>query len=458
MNNEYSVNEVFGKRLRALGERVMIARLRRLGLSLCIGCCALVAGAPAAAADLVTRATDLADQYGDGLANWRTLAIMHRAMHDAANAVTPTYERWAARTPGEPSASGASVKSAMAAAAARVLTLLHPARSEQTARALSRALYYIDDEPARAASIALGDAIGTAAVERRANDGSSSIRPFVGASGLGVWARTPLKFETSNTSSAQPFLFPDRPSYAAPPPPPIDSDLFRRDLEEARRIGALETKDRSAAQSESAIFWASQSSQRGYMHLAIRLLEEHPRSGGVIEHARIMSQMASAMADSAILVWLEKERYAFWRPITAIRAGSAGVTADPDWLPLIETPPFPEYPSGHAADCFTGSATLRAAFGNDVGVVSYVSMAGKEKELSDLVKGVGQHDQSDDGLWTYERRFPSLEAAATDCALSRLWAGAHFRFSDVEAERVGNLIAARAAASVPRLDRRAQRD
>ncbi|MEO8248415.1 MAG: vanadium-dependent haloperoxidase [Burkholderiales bacterium] len=436
----------------------MSGRLRKFGLSLCIGCCTLVFSAPAPAADLVTRATDLADQYGEGLANWRTLAIMHRAMHDAANAATPTYERWAAPTADEPAANGASAQSAMVAAAARVLTLLHPARSEETARALKRAFLYIGDEPGRAASIALGNAIGTAAVERRANDGSSSIRPFVGASGLGVWARTPLGFETSNTSSAQPYLFPDRPSYAAPPPPPVDSDLYRRDLEEARRIGAVETKDRTADQGASAIFWAGQSSQRGYMHLAIRLLEEHPRAGGVIEHARIMSQMATAMADSAILVWLEKERYAFWRPVTAIRAGSAGVAPDPNWLPLIDTPPFPEYPSGHAADCFTGSATLRAAFGSDVGALVYMSLTGKEKNLSDLSKGVGQHDQSDDGLWTYQRRFPSLEAAATDCAESRLFAGAHFRFSDVEAKRVGDQIAARAAESVPRLDRRPRRD
>ena len=432
-----------------------MALLRTLGLFLTIGCGALFAPAPATAADLVARATALADQYGEGLANWRTLAIMHQAMHDAANAVTPTYQRWAPPTTDEPSPKGAAAEAAMVAAAARVLTLLHPDQSEQTARSLERALTYLNDAPARAASIALGNAIGTAAVLRRASDGSSSVRPFVGASGIGIWARTPLEYATSNTSSVEPFLFPDRPSYQAPPPPAVDSDLFRRDLEEARRIGAVQTKDRTPEQTASAIFWASQSSQRGYMHLAIRLLAEHPRTGGPIEHARIMSQMATAMADSAILVWLEKERFAFWRPVTAIRAGSPGVTPDPNWLPIIVTPPFPEYPSGHASDCYTGSAMLQAAFGSDVGEITYVSLAGKESALSDLFKGVGQHDQSEDRLSANTQKFPSLEAAANACAESRILAGAHFRFSDVEAKRVADQIVARAVAAVPRLGARA---
>src|SRR4051812_2743148 len=107
---------------------------------------------------------------------------------------------------------------------------------------------------------------------------------------------------------------------------------------------------------------ASQSSQRGFVRLAVRLLAAHPRPGGMPEHARIMSGLTAAMADSAILVWNEKERYAFWRPVSAIRSGADGFAPLPAWLPLVETPPFPEYPSGHAADCFVGAGYLEAAF------------------------------------------------------------------------------------------------
>jgi len=43
--------------------------------------------------DPVTQWTLIADFYGRGNANWRTLAIMHRAMHDALNAAHPVYAR-----------------------------------------------------------------------------------------------------------------------------------------------------------------------------------------------------------------------------------------------------------------------------------------------------------------------------------------------------------------------------
>lgn len=50
---------------------------------------------PAAASDAVTDWTLLADRLGQGAANWRTLAVMHQAMHDALNAVLPVHARWA---------------------------------------------------------------------------------------------------------------------------------------------------------------------------------------------------------------------------------------------------------------------------------------------------------------------------------------------------------------------------
>src|SRR4051812_17490568 len=82
--------------------------------------------AAAARADPVTEWTRLADQLGHGSANWRTLAIMHQAMHDAWNAALPTYQPWYPPVQGEPRASGSLPQAAMAAAAHRVLLLLNP--------------------------------------------------------------------------------------------------------------------------------------------------------------------------------------------------------------------------------------------------------------------------------------------------------------------------------------------
>jgi len=59
-----------------------------------------------------------------------------------------------------------------------------------------------------------------------------------------------------------------------------------------------------------------------------------------------------ALADAAIVSWDNKYAYSDWRPVTAILAadtdGNDATEADPDWLPLITTPPFPDYTSGHS--------------------------------------------------------------------------------------------------------------
>jgi hypothetical protein len=49
-------------------------------------------------------------------------------------------------------------------------------------------------------------------------------------------------------------------------------------------------------------------------------------------------------ADAVISCWDDKARWLFWRPITAIREadGNQATVADPEWLPLIPTPPYPD--------------------------------------------------------------------------------------------------------------------
>ena len=405
---------------------------------------------PAMAVDIVTQWTLLADAYGQGGANFRTTAIMHQAMHDALNAAQPTYARWSPGTPNEPAADGAMPRAAMYAAARRVLLGLHPDRKIATARAYFQALGRETPGPARDAGVRLGEAIGTAALARRLYDGYDDTRPFVFGSTPGAWTFTPEAYRGSNTTKMRPFLFESVHSFDAPPPPALDSDRYRRDLEETRRIGASDSSERTQAQSEAAFFWAFQSSQRGYIALAIRLLDEHPRPGREFEHARIMSQVSTALADSAVLAWAEKERFGFWRPVTAIRTGSPGVTVDTSWLPLMETPAFPEYPSGHAADCYTGAMVLQGAFGEDVGAITYASQSGDLPDFL-LAIGMGQHFQPSGKGIPADRSFPSLLASAEECAESRLWAGAHFRFGADEARRLGSVISAAAMAAVPPL-------
>lgn len=415
----------------------------------------LLGAAPARAGDAVTEWTLEADRLGRGGANWRTLAIMHMAMHDAINAARPVYARWAPPDPGEPPASGASPEAAMAGAAAQVLIDLHPLHELEIDAVFQNAMRLLSRGPGAAAGLALGRAIGHAAARRREDDGYWQVHAFTAGDGPGRWRPTPSWRDTSNTTGVKPFLFARRSDFAAEPPPKLGSSIYRHDVAEVHGLGGLDSPVRTEAQSFAATFWAYQSSQRGFVRLAVSLLDAEPRPGGLAEHARIMSQLANAMADSAIMVWAEKERFSFWRPITAIHVGGFGVTADLGWRPFIETPPFPEYPSGHASDCFTGAGLLTAVFGAELGPIDYIAQSAMPHAETAVI-GMGQHAQVG-GLTEVGRRFTSLEAAAQECALSRIWSGAHFRAADWEAHRLAKAIVARALAAVPPLARQAKR-
>jgi hypothetical protein len=427
-----------------------LAGLALLALS---ACASLATQAERRGADAVTQWTLIGDYYGNGTANWRSLAILQMAMHDALNAANPIYERWWPATDDEGALDGTNPEIAMASAANEVLLLLHPDHAAQTAAAFATILERYPDDAAKAAGKRLGKAIGRAAVERRAQDGFDHVRYFEGDDASGRWRPTPTTFLTSRTNDSRPFLFAAVDDVPSLPPPALGTPAYLRGLAEVRSLGGLDRSERTAAQTKSAYFWAYQSAQRGFLELAVRLLAAHHPSGGVAAEARIVAQLAAALADSAILTWNEKAQYAFWRPITAIQAADGGGTA---WFPLVETPPFPEYPSGHATDCYVGAGVLEAAFPDLAGPIIYLSSAHLEPLGPAFPKApsnfaMGQHAQTSPAQPPGGSllSFSSLADAASDCANSRIWAGAHFTASKDESKRLASIIVERALSATP---------
>jgi hypothetical protein len=407
-------------------------------------CASLATKAERRGGDAVTQWTLIGDYYGNAAANWRTLAVMQMAMHDALNAAHPVYGRWWPAAAGEPAADKANPEVAMAAAADEVLGLLHPDRDAETAAAFATIIARYPDDASKAAGIQLGRAIGRAAVERRSGDGYDEVRFFQGTNAPGRWRPTPTLFGTSPTNAIRPFLFTAVSDVPAVPPPALGSPEYLKERAETRSLGGLHSNERTADETADAFFWAYQNSQRGFVNLAVRLLAAHRPLGGVYAEARIMAELTAALADSAIITWNEKAKYSFWRPVTAMREESA---RDGAWTPLVETPPFPEYPSGHATDCFVGAEVLEAAFPNLTGPIVYLSSAHTEplsggEALPPTIYGMGQHAQSEQGPAPggSERRFSSFGAAAENCSTSRIWAGAHFSAAEVESKRLASII------------------
>jgi membrane-associated phospholipid phosphatase len=129
--------------------------------------------------------------------------------------------------------------------------------------------------------------------------------------------------------------------------------------------------------------------------------------------------MGVAQADAFIACWATKFRFNLLRPVTYIKRH-----IDPKWEPLLITPPFPEYPSGHSTQSGAASVVLTSIFGEDFAFDDATHV--------------------DDGLPV--RSFPSFKAAAEEAALSRLYGGIHYRFGNEMGLEQGRCVGAFAAA------------
>ncbi|MBR0654929.1 phosphatase PAP2 family protein [Plastoroseomonas arctica] len=349
-----------------------------------------------------------------------TISIMFPAMHDALNAIQPRYARWNPAAPDEPRGAGASPEAAVAAVAETVLAGLAEGSVAERAALLATALARVPAGDARERGLALGRSIALAALRRREADGFAPFVQFSSATRPGRWRPTPPLFGQDVVPTSTPLLFsPMAAAALTPPPPPLGSPVYLRDVEEVRRVGGRANAERSAAEAASAAFWAQQVSHRGFVDAVVALLDARPAPDGLWGTARGLALLSIGMDDVGVIIWQAKERYSVWRPVTALQEGGFGVAPDPEWMPLVTTPAFPEYPSGHAADCAFGGALLTALFGDGV-PFTYRSL-GTRAILS--------------------QRFASFRAAAADCSASRIWGGVHFRHTEEVSEAIGAAIA-----------------
>ncbi len=116
--------------------------------------------------------------------------------------------------------------------------------------------------------------------------------------------------------------------------------------------------------------------------------------------ADALARLGVAQHDAFIACWQAKYQYNLIRPVTYIRQH-----IDPKWEPLLITPPFPEYPSGHSTLSGASWVVLTAVFGENF--------------------AFDDATHEDDGLPV--RSFPDFKSAAEEAALSRLYGGIHFR-------------------------------
>ena len=129
-------------------------------------------------------------------------------------------------------------------------------------------------------------------------------------------------------------------------------------------------------------------------------LASRMKSESIIQASTAYALTAIAIFDGFISCWEEKYNSQLIRPETYINSH-----IDESWRPLLQTPPFPEYPSGHSVVSGAAATVLTKLYGDNFAFVD------------DTERPYGLPDRS----------FPSFIKASEEAAISRLYGGIHYR-------------------------------
>lgn len=211
------------------------------------------------------------------------------------------------------------------------------------------------------------------------------------------------------------------------PEPPVEFSLdkkseFYRLLEEVyRKAGAELTEE----EKEIAAFWDCNPfalQDNGHLMVGMKKISPGAHWLGITGIAckmagldfsntmKVNTMVAITLMDGFVACWDEKFRSNRIRPETAIRKH-----LDPNWKPLLQTPPFPEYLSGHSTVSTASAVVLTHYFGENF---QYV-------------------DTVEERFGLPARSFNSFHEAAQEASISRLYGGIHFNDAIVNGQWQG---------------------
>jgi hypothetical protein len=328
---------------------------------------AAAALSPAARADVITdwNATTEAVLVAKGHQGPPGYAFVHVAMYDAVNAIDGRYAVFAV----DPTSStiGASKVAAAATAAYHVLLGAYPDQAQMLGAAYDASLAGVSDGNAKTRGIAVGAEVAAAWLALRAGDGREAAVPYdFGPAMPGVYQRTPPTFPNAAApwmAKMQPFALPTPSEFRAYGPPDLTSQRYAQDLAMVKALGAANSTERTAEETEIAKFY-TESPTTFFSHNLRELAAA--RNLGIANNARLFAMVFVTAADSMIACWDSKYYFNFWRPVTAIPAADTddnpATEADTAWLPLANTPAHPEYPAGHGCVSTGYAEALRYFF------------------------------------------------------------------------------------------------
>jgi hypothetical protein len=236
------------------------------------------------------------------------------------------------------------------------------------------------------------------------------------------WQPTPPSYMEGiepHWNKIRPFVIDSAAQFRPTPPPPFSMEEgsdFYRELKEVYDI-SNEITAKGDASEEIAIaqFWDCNpyvSVTRGHLMFATKKISPGAHWMGITKIAcrktgrgfddalYAYAKTSIAIADAFISCWDEKYRSNLIRPETLINQ-----YIDDNWKPVLQTPPFPEYTSGHSVVSGAAAVALTDIFGD----------------------GFAFDDDTELKYGLPVRSFTSFNQAADEAAISRMYGGIHYR-------------------------------
>ncbi len=198
-------------------------------------------------------------------------------------------------------------------------------------------------------------------------------------------------------------------------PLPFNSVTYLRELEEVKLLGSKESSVRTQDQTVIALFWAAGGGTvtPPGMWVQIALDNLKKKRADFRAASEILNLLSQALSDAGVAAWGAKYAHSNCRPITAIE----DLHKDKAWTPLLDTPPFPSWVSGHST--FSSAAAV---------VVDALLLNGEPLLVKSEV--VPQHVRKYNSAWT----------AALEAGQSRIYGGIHFQDDNLDGLYLGRTI------------------
>ncbi|MDB4347422.1 vanadium-dependent haloperoxidase [Bacteroidia bacterium] len=283
------------------------------------------------------------------------------------------------------------------------------------------------------ASKKYGEQIADIIIEWASRDTFSESRnfdQFQPANTVGYWEQTPPDYSRAiepNWNRIRPFVIPSADAFKPKRPTAYDSTPGSPFMLEAMEVYQA-VNDSTPERIAIARFWDDNPNVSHHVGHMMYSTEKPSPAGhwmgitstairmtdaSLAKQAEAFTSIAIGMHDAFIACWDEKYRSNYIRPETVINR-----RIDADWRPILQTPAFPEYPSGHSVVSGTLTTLLTYQFGDNFAYT----------------------DSTELPFGNQPRQFESFKMAATEACISRQYGGIHFTPAIVEGRTMGDSI------------------